>query len=298
MENIEERLNSLYESGEYEQLYDLVEYDPIASSNPEFAGLKDECKILIGEQYIYRIQEQIDNGNFLAASAIREKFIQKYGHRTEIDDFDKQIQDGIKRNKTIDDNSKKVAPIVSSSKNGTTKEKKNLGVKNNFIAIIAGTIMVLFVLIIYCSNKRSDTQPIDQNQYAVEYDDYSTTEDTISEIATYDDYNDSDYSNESLDEYDTETCSAIRNFLLGKSDNVVLNNEEDLLECSWPEAQCSVDGTLYSPIDARNLTVKDIGNGRYRFECECPEHGDKYIDSRIITANYSINGQALFLEVN
>lgn len=85
---------------------------------------------------------------------------------------------------------------------------------------------------------------------------------------------------------DKVICDAIRNFLLNKPDAAVLTKsaKSDLMESTWPEVACSVEGMLDSPAGFRNLTVKKVGEGRYRYECVCPDHGDRYVDCCTIHA--------------
>lgn len=87
-------------------------------------------------------------------------------------------------------------------------------------------------------------------------------------------------------------CTAIKNYLLGKSEAAILTPtaRENLTESTWPEVQCSVDGELDSPKSFNALTVKKVGNGLYKYECVCPNHGDRFIDYCTIHATLSDDG--------
>lgn len=80
--------------------------------------------------------------------------------------------------------------------------------------------------------------------------------------------------------------NAIAKFLKGNKDAVRFTERarQDLVESSWPEVQCSVEGELDSPASFKDLTVKKVGPGLYKYECTCPTHGDKYIDCCTISA--------------
>lgn len=80
--------------------------------------------------------------------------------------------------------------------------------------------------------------------------------------------------------------NAIRDFLLGDKNAVRFTEraKRDLVESSWPEVQCSVEGELDSPANFKDLTVKKVGPGLYKYECTCPTHDDRYIDCCTISA--------------
>ena len=91
---------------------------------------------------------------------------------------------------------------------------------------------------------------------------------------------------------DTKIKTAIRNYLLGNSSAVRLTAtaKSDLMESSWPEVQCSVSGDLDSPSSFKNLCVRKVGEGKYKFECTCPAHGDKFVDCTTIYASVALDG--------
>lgn len=91
---------------------------------------------------------------------------------------------------------------------------------------------------------------------------------------------------------DTKIKTAIRNYLLGNSSAVRLTAtaKSDLMESSWPEVQCSVSGDLDSPSRFKNLSVRKVGEGKYKFECTCPVHGDKFVDFTTISASIAPDG--------
>ena len=80
--------------------------------------------------------------------------------------------------------------------------------------------------------------------------------------------------------------NAIRAFLLGDKNAVRFTEraQKDLYESTWPEVQCSVEGLLDSPASFKDLVVKKVGPGLYKYECTCPTHGDRYIDFTTISA--------------
>ena len=80
--------------------------------------------------------------------------------------------------------------------------------------------------------------------------------------------------------------NAIRAFLLGDKDAVRFTEraQKDLVESSWPEVQCSVEGELDSPASFKDLTVKKVGPGLYKYEAVCPTHGDRFVDFTTISA--------------
>ena len=85
---------------------------------------------------------------------------------------------------------------------------------------------------------------------------------------------------------------AILDFLMGDADAVRFTEKakQDLAESTWPEVQCSVDGTLDSPSSFKNLTVKRVGPGLFKYECTCPEHDDRYVDCCTISASVASDG--------
>lgn len=91
---------------------------------------------------------------------------------------------------------------------------------------------------------------------------------------------------------DTKIIDAIIRYLLGDSSAVRLAEtaKKDLMESSWPEVQCSVSGDLDSPSRFKNLSVRQVGEGKYKFECTCPVHGDKFVDFTTIYASVALDG--------
>ena len=86
--------------------------------------------------------------------------------------------------------------------------------------------------------------------------------------------------------------NAIRAFLLGDKNAVCFTEraKANLSESTWPEVCCSVEGMLDSPASFKDLTVKKVGQGLYKYECVCPDHGDRYIDCWIISAHVAQDG--------
>ena len=79
---------------------------------------------------------------------------------------------------------------------------------------------------------------------------------------------------------------AIAKFLKGDKDAVRFTEraKKDLYESTWPEVQCSVEGMLDSPASFKDLVVKKVGPGLYKYEAVCPDHGDKFVDFTTISA--------------
>ena len=86
--------------------------------------------------------------------------------------------------------------------------------------------------------------------------------------------------------------NAIRAFLLGDKDAVRFTEraQADLVESSWPEVQCSVEGELDSPASFKDLTVKKVGSGLYKYEAVCPTHGDRFVDFTTMSAHVGRDG--------
>ena len=86
--------------------------------------------------------------------------------------------------------------------------------------------------------------------------------------------------------------NAILKFLKGDKDAVRFTEraQADLYESTWPEVQCSVEGMLDSPASFKDLVVKKVGPGRYKYEAVCPTHGDKFVDFTTISAYVARDG--------
>lgn len=95
---------------------------------------------------------------------------------------------------------------------------------------------------------------------------------------------------------DSVICSHIKAYLHNDEDAVQITEsaKEDLFESSWPEVFCSVEKTLDAPWE--KLTVKKVGVGKYKYECICPEHGDKYVDNWTISAHLD-NGTVIITHI-
>ena len=94
---------------------------------------------------------------------------------------------------------------------------------------------------------------------------------------------------------DSIICSALRNYILRqKADTAIMTPtaEQDLVESSWPEAQCSETSDLYCPgYDGGDVTVNKIGEGLYKYEATCPDHGDTYTDCCTMHASLDSDGE-------
>ena len=86
--------------------------------------------------------------------------------------------------------------------------------------------------------------------------------------------------------------NAILKFLKGDKGAVRFTEraKRDLVESSWPEVQCSVEGELDSPASFKDLTVKKVGPGLFKYEAVCPDHGDRYIDCCTMSAHVAQDG--------
>lgn len=86
--------------------------------------------------------------------------------------------------------------------------------------------------------------------------------------------------------------NAILKFLKGDKDAVRFTERarQDLVESSWPEVQCSVEGELDSPASFKDLVVKKVGPGLYKYEAVCPTHGDRFVDFTTISAYVARDG--------
>ena len=85
---------------------------------------------------------------------------------------------------------------------------------------------------------------------------------------------------------------AIAKFLKGDKGAVRFTEraKRDLYESTWPEVCCSVEGMLDSPASFRDLVVKKVGPDLYKYECVCPDHGDRYIDCCTMSAHIASDG--------
>lgn len=86
--------------------------------------------------------------------------------------------------------------------------------------------------------------------------------------------------------------TAIAKYLRGDDKAVRFTEKakQDLAEFTWPEVQCSVEGLLNSPAAFRDLVVKRVGKGQYKYECICPGHGDRFVDFTTISATIAADG--------
>lgn len=86
--------------------------------------------------------------------------------------------------------------------------------------------------------------------------------------------------------------NAIAKFLKGDKGAVRFTEraKRDLYESTWPEVCCSVEGMLDSPASFKDLEVKKVGVGLYKYEAVCPTHGDRYIDCCTMSAHVAQDG--------
>ena len=86
--------------------------------------------------------------------------------------------------------------------------------------------------------------------------------------------------------------NAIAKFLKGDKDAVRFTKraKANLSESTWPEVCCSVEGMLDSPASFKDLTVKKVGPGLFKYEAVCPDHGDRFIDCCTMSAHVARDG--------
>lgn len=153
-------------------------------------------------------------------------------------------------------------------------------------------ISILLVLLA-CGNKTNDTPqalPVEE-----------TTTETVEQTTPKPFSSDDEEYTRALAEAPSDEdiiCEALKEFLLGKPDAAYLTDraEADIAESSWPEVQCSVDGTLDSPRSFRNLKVKEVGPRKYKYECTCPKHGDKFVDYCTVEAYLERDGETVTID--
>ena len=139
------------------------------------------------------------------------------------------------------------------------------------------TIILISALIFLsgCGSKTAKPVASDESVAPVDTLVSEVTDDTLSEPSS-----------------DEIVQNAIRDFLLGNQNAVRFTEraKRDLVESSWPEVQCSVEGELDSPASFKDLTVKKVGPGLYKYEAVCPTHGDKFVDFTTISAYVARDG--------
>ncbi len=145
-------------------------------------------------------------------------------------------------------------------------------------------LLVSLILLAGCGSKSHQTSEsteesaTDNNEYV---SDYSPTIDF-----------ETDNSTEDTSDTDEVICKAIVDYLNGDDDAVrfMERTKEDLYESTWPEVYCSVEGVLDSPAAFKDLVVKKVGPGQFKYECVCPDHGDRYVDNWTISAYIARDG--------
>lgn len=94
-------------------------------------------------------------------------------------------------------------------------------------------------------------------------------------------------------------CEAIAAFLKGDKDacRFAPGLKNDLSETTWPEVYCQIEGDLESPASFKDLVVKVVGPGKYKYECVCPVHDMKFVDYTTISASLSSDGTVIIEDV-
>ena len=140
----------------------------------------------------------------------------------------------------------------------------------NFVAMKQTFILFsLLALLTACTGKTAKQTAVTDNTESVNTTDSVTVAPTTEEPTS-----------------DEVVCKAIADFLGGNDSAVRFTDHarQDLTESSWPEVQCSVDGNLDSPASFKDVTVRKVGPGLYKYEAVCPTHDDRYIDCCTISA--------------
>lgn len=91
---------------------------------------------------------------------------------------------------------------------------------------------------------------------------------------------------------DAKVMKALKKYIKGndKACRLSAQAKEDLVESTWPEVYCSVSNDLASPSDFKKLVVRKVGDNLYKYECVCPEHGDRYVDCCTVEAVVCVDG--------
>ena len=161
-------------------------------------------------------------------------------------------------------------------------------------------LLALLLMLTACGNKSNDTpQAMPAEDTTTETMEQTTTE-TVEQTTPKPFSSDDEEYTRALAEAPSDDDiirEGIKGFLLGKPDAAYLTDraEADIAESSWPEVQCSVDGTLDSPRSFRNLKVKEVGPRKYKYECTCPKHGDKFVDYCTMEAYLERDGETVFI---
>lgn len=162
-------------------------------------------------------------------------------------------------------------------------------------------LLALLLMLTSCGNKSNDTpQAMPAEDTTTETMEQTTTE-TVEQTTPKPFSSDDEEYTRALAEAPSDDDiirEGIKGFLLGKPDAAYLTDraEADIAESSWPEVQCSVDGTLDSPRSFRNLKVKEVGPRKYKYECTCPKHGDKFVDYCTVEAYLERDGETVTID--
>lgn len=144
-------------------------------------------------------------------------------------------------------------------------------------------LFAIFLLLSGCGSKTSQDVPAEDTVTVSPIDTPSEQAENIADSVPSDASATKDYTPKETDE---KIQDAIARFLKGDKDAVRFAERarQDLYESTWPEAQCSVEGLLDSPASFKDLVVKKVGPGLYKYLCTCPTHGDRFVDFTTISA--------------
>ncbi len=145
------------------------------------------------------------------------------------------------------------------------------------------SLLFAIFLLSGCGSKTTQNVPVEDTVAVTPIETSSEQAENIADSVPSDASATKDYTPK---ETDDKIQDAIARFLKGDKDAVRFAERarQDLYESTWPEVQCSVEGLLDSPASFKDLVVKKIGPGLYKYECTCPTHGDRYIDCCTISA--------------
>lgn len=185
-------------------------------------------------------------------------------------------------------------PVVKVPEQKRENPKKGRGKEVYIFAAIGAVLLILATWSMCYSPKEKATPDIPQTENT-QADVSVAVEDTI----ISDDAGTDDVAVDAEPSSDEIVQDAIARFLKGDRTAVRFTERarRNLSESSWPEVQCSVEGTLDSPSSFKNLVVKKVGAGLYKYEAVCPDHGDRYIDFCTLSAYVARDGVVEIEEV-
>lgn len=188
----------------------------------------------------------------------------------------------------------KPSPVVKAPEQKRKAPKKGKSKEVYIFAAIGAVLLILATWSMCYSPKEKATPDMSQTENT-QADVSVAVEDTV----ISDDAGTDDAAVDAEPSSDEIVQDAIARFLKGDRTAVRFTERarRNLSESSWPEVQCSVEGTLDSPSSFKNLVVKKVGAGLYKYEAVCPDHGDRYIDFCTLSAYVARDGVVEIEEV-